>query len=109
MASINKRKAKYRVRYRDPLGRSKSRTFARRADAERFGREVEVDKTRGAWIDPREADLPVAVWAEQFLALCRRLSPAPQQTYKRDLDKYVLPRSAPTGSVGCLPIRSRTG
>ena len=56
-----------------------------------------------------QADLLVAVWAEQFLALCRRLSPAPQQTYKRDLDKYVLPRSAPTGSVGCLPIRSRTG
>lgn len=92
MASIQKRMGKYRVRYRDPLGRSKSRTFDRRADAERFGHEVEVDKKRGAWLDPRDAEVPVGVWAAQFVDLCRRLAPSTQETYRRDLDKYVLPR-----------------
>ncbi len=47
MSSIGKRNGKYRVRYRDPDGASRSRTFRRKADAERFAREVEVDKDRG--------------------------------------------------------------
>lgn len=44
---------KYRARYRDPLGRQRSRSFARKADAQRFFLEIEADKTRGTWIDPR--------------------------------------------------------
>jgi site-specific recombinase XerC len=47
---------------------------------------------RGQWVDPRNADTPLAAWAEEFLSLCRRLSPTTQETYRRDLDKYVLPR-----------------
>jgi len=92
VAWIEKRSNGYRVKYRDPLGRQHSRSFARRVDAHRFAREVEVDKDRGSWIDPRDADLPLARWAETFLSLSRRLSPTTQQTYRRDLEQYVLPR-----------------
>ena len=35
---------------------------------------------------------PLAAWADEFLSLCRRLSPTTQKTYRRDLDKYALPR-----------------
>src|SRR4051794_12477813 len=82
----------YRARYRDPLGRQRSRTFSRKGDAQRFLLEMESDKARGSWIDPRAADMPLARWAEEFLRLSRRLSPTTQQTYRRDLGKYVLPR-----------------
>ncbi len=82
----------YRARYRDPLGRQRSRTFRRKADAVRFLVEVESDKARGNWIDPRGADVAFATWAEEFLRLSRRLSPTTQETYRRDLHKYVLPR-----------------
>ena len=82
----------YRARYRDPLGRKHSRTFARKADAQRFLLEMEADKARGAWIDPRGADMPLAAWVEEFLLLARRLSPTTVQTYRRDLERYVLPR-----------------
>ena len=82
----------YRARYRDPLGRQRSKTFVRKADADRFLAEMTVDKSRGAWIDPRGADMPLARWAEEFLALARRLSRTTQQTYRRDLERYVLPR-----------------
>lgn len=75
MAWIEKRSGGYRVKYRDPLGRQKSKSFVLKEDARRFSREVEVDKTRGAWLDPTDADIPLAVWAETFLGLCRRLSP----------------------------------
>jgi integrase len=82
----------YRARYRDPLGRQRSKTFRRKADALRFLVDIEADKARGNWIDPRGADMAVATWADEFMRLSRRLSPTTQDTYRRDLDKYVLPR-----------------
>lgn len=92
MGHIEKRNGRYRARYRNPLGRTQSKTFRRKADAERFLVEVESEKLKGNWLDPRDADIPVAVWAETFLSLCRRLSPTTQETYRRDLERYVLPR-----------------
>ena len=87
-----KRYGGYRVKYRDPLGRQKSKSFVTKDDARRFSSEIEVDKTRGAWLDPSDADIPLAEWAETFLGLCRRLSPRTQQTYRRDLTTYIVPR-----------------
>jgi len=96
MGFIEKRpgEAGYRARFRDPLGEQRSKTFARKADAQRFLYEMETDKARGTWIDPRGAELPLASWAEEFLRLCRRLSPLTLEAYQRDLGKYVLPRFA---------------
>lgn len=82
----------YRARYRDPLGEQRSKTFARKADAQRFLVEMESEKARGTWVDPRNAEMPLATWAEEFLLLCRRLSPTSLEAYRRDLGKYVLPR-----------------
>jgi integrase len=92
----------YRARYRDPLGRQRSRTFRRKADAVRFLVEVESDKARGNWIDPRGADVAFATWAEEFLRLSRRLSPTTQETYHRDLTRFILPRFG-SYRVGRLP------
>lgn len=91
MASIDRRRDGYRVRYRDPLGNQRSRQFKRKVDAERFAREVEVDKDRGSWVDPRGGDIPLAEWVETFLAMSMSLAPTTLETYRRDLDKYVLP------------------
>jgi site-specific recombinase XerC len=44
----------------------------------------------------------VAVWAETFLSLCRRLAPTTQETYRRDLERYVLLRFG-TYRLGRLP------
>jgi len=77
--------------FADPLGKIHSRTFTRKVDAERFLKQLDVDSVRGR-IDPRNADTPLAEWAAEFMLLCRRLSPTTQETYRRDLDKYVLPR-----------------
>ncbi len=92
MAHIEKQRGKYRARFTDPLGKVQSRTFARKADAERFLRQVESDRLRGQWVDRRDAEMPLAVWAEEFLLLCRRLAKTTQETYRRDLDRYVVPR-----------------
>ncbi|HEX9992283.1 MAG TPA: tyrosine-type recombinase/integrase [Acidimicrobiales bacterium] len=102
MGFVEKRSGAYRARYRDPLGRLTSRTFARKVDAERFLREMEVDVARGRWIDPRGAEQPLARWADEFLSLARRLSPSTQETYRRDLTRYILPRFG-AYQIGRLP------
>jgi hypothetical protein len=41
---------RWRARYRDPSGRERSRSFARKIDAERFLIGIEDAKLRGAYI-----------------------------------------------------------
>lgn len=72
MGFIEKRSGGYRARHRDPLCRLTSKTFHRKADAERWVREMEVNLQRGEWLDPRSGQIPLAHWAEDFLALARR-------------------------------------
>ncbi len=70
MASITKRDGRgdpWRVRYRDPQGKSKSKQFARKADAERFLITVEADKLRGAYVDPNAGKVTFAAFAERWL------------------------------------------
>jgi integrase len=99
---VQKRNGRYRARYRDPIGKMTSRTFLRKADAERFVREMEVEVSRGGWVDPRAAHISLNEWAEQFLALARSLAPKTQETYARDLHRYVLPRFG-GNPIGRLP------
>ena len=100
MPQIDKRGRSYRARYYDPLGRRHTKSFVRKADAERFLREMKVEMDSGHLLDPRDAEIPVAKCAEEFLSLARRLSPSTQQTYRRDINKYV-----PLGAykIGRLP------
>jgi hypothetical protein len=53
------RRMAYEVRYRDPARRERSRTFARRVDAERFVATIETDVARGQIHRPglRKGDL----------------------------------------------------
>ena len=59
MGYIERRNGLYRARYRDPLGGQHGKTFARKTDAERFLREIQVDIERGNWLDPKGADTTV--------------------------------------------------
>src|SRR5688572_2598894 len=71
MASVEKRLttrgARYDVRYRDPAGVPRKKTFRRSADADRFARSVEVDKDRGLFVDPKLARTPLARVANEWL------------------------------------------
>jgi integrase len=74
MAHVEKRKpqteggvTRYRVRYVDPLGTQRSKTFARKVDADRFAAAVETDKARGVYVDPGAGRLTLRVYADQWL------------------------------------------
>lgn len=71
MASVEKRtrggSTTYRVRYRDPSGAQRSRSFRRRVDAQRHARTVEVEKDSGSWVDPRGGRTTLSEWRCKFV------------------------------------------
>jgi len=94
MAHIQRRPERRRpwqVRYRDPTGRERARSFLRKTDAERFAITVEADKLRGAWTDPRLSKTSVAEWSDRWLLTKAHLKPKTLAGYESNLHAHVLP------------------
>lgn len=98
---------RWRARYRGPDGRERSKSFARRTDAEQFLAQVEVDKSRGAWIDPTRGQLPFADWADRWLRTTTHLKPKTRAGYESMLRSRLLPTfgRAPIGDIRPIDVR----
>jgi len=72
---------RYDVRLRDPAGKTYTRTFRTRKDAERFESTERADRARGSWLDPRGGDVLVKDWAAEWLLCNPEKSPS---AYARD-------------------------
>ena len=87
MASAEKRvrngRARWYARYRTPDGQQRTRTFARKVDADHFLVEIEASKQRGSFVDPRRASPTVGDWADDWLAAQADLSPTTRNRYER--------------------------
>jgi integrase len=101
-------KVSYRARYRDPAGRERSKSFARKADAERWLAEVEHAKTRGLWTDPRLGRIRFADWLTAWWATTTNLRPTTRARDETLLRRHALPRfgQLPLASIGQLEVRS---
>jgi integrase len=86
-----RRGTRYRVEYRDPLGRHRTRTFRRRRDAEEFLHRVELDLQGGTWRDPRAAKVALRDRAEAWLAGRHDLRPATRKLYEGILHRHIIP------------------
>jgi integrase len=83
---------RWRARWREPGERNaRSRVFARKADAIAFERAMLTDLARGTYQPPRRSTITVAQMADEWLDTARNLRPASLETYRRDLDRYILP------------------
>jgi integrase len=82
---------KWTVRYRDPNGRSREKTFARKVDAEAFGQQVGVDMRSGEWVDPRLRRMLFDDWAEAWWRTTVKLAPLTRRGYWCLLHNHVLP------------------
>jgi integrase-like protein len=82
---------RWRARYRDPSGRERSRSFARKIDAERFLVAIEDAKLRGAYVDPAAGKIGLGEWAERWYAATAHLKPSTRRDYRMLLDHQVLP------------------
>ncbi|MDQ3661183.1 MAG: hypothetical protein M3454_09035 [Actinomycetota bacterium] len=82
----------WKVRYRDPGRAERARTFAKKADAERFAASIETDKARGEYIDPRSGKVTVAEWSEDWLQTKARTAPKTFEDYASVVRRHVVPR-----------------
>ena len=67
MASIRQWHNGYQVRWRDPAGRQRTKSFKRKTDAKQFANRVEVEMQRGTYVDPQLGKLLFSDWAHEWL------------------------------------------
>jgi integrase len=83
----------WRVRYRGPDGRQRSKTFGRRRDAEAYEDQLSQELRRGDWIDPRRGQATLAdVWSEYERAGTGHLRATTRQNYRagwRNIDPHL--------------------
>lgn len=93
MAWIRKRPGRvkpYEARWRDPDGKERSRSFARKLDAQRFLATVEADKVRGSYVDPSAGKVSLQAFAESWLAM-QTTDPATVEAVASRLRVHVYP------------------
>ena len=83
MAWIEQREGRtsraYRVCYRDPDGKKRSRTFSRRADANQFFAEIERQLSAGTYLSPEQENLTFAEFSANWLNTLGHLAPGSRQ------------------------------
>lgn len=85
------RDTKWRARFRDLDGRSRSKTFDRKIDAERFVAGTTTDMARGDWVDPRSARIRFDELADSWWATTVKLAPTTRRGYWQLLENHVRP------------------
>ncbi len=78
------------ARYDDPDGRTRSKTFARKLDAERFLATVETDKLRGTYLDPDAGRITLRDFAEAWLD-AQTFDPSSREAVASRLRAQILP------------------
>jgi integrase len=96
VASIEKRlrggRSRWYVRYRDPQGKQRTKTFDRKIDAERHLTSVEAAKLVGTYIDPAAGRLTIRDWSTKWLAGQTHLKPSTRERYAGILREHIWPR-----------------
>src|SRR5215203_275707 len=106
MGHVGKRirngKVIYRVRYRAPDGRERSKNFRRKADAEKYLATVENAKLVGTWTDPAHGKVTLAAWLEAWWGSAADLRPSTVSRHEAYFSSCILPRF---GAVPLAAIR----
>src|SRR5689334_3947702 len=82
----------WETRWREPDGRQRKRTFAKKSDADRYCTAIESSLLTGGYVDPSRSRVTVGAYAEQWVAGRTRLKPKTVAGYRSLLDNRVLPR-----------------
>jgi integrase len=101
-------KASYRARYRDPAGRERSKSFRRKADAERWLAEIEHAKGRGTWTDPALGRTRFDDWLASWWATTTNLRPTTRTRDELVLRLYAHPRfgKVPLAAITQVDVRT---
>lgn len=81
---------RWKARYLDPDGRERSKSFARKADAERFLTEVEHSKLEGSYLDPDAGRVTLASRIPVWLASLT-CDPTTRHHIEGRVNRHILP------------------
>ncbi|MFB3738724.1 MAG: tyrosine-type recombinase/integrase [Candidatus Velamenicoccus archaeovorus] len=93
-----RRGTRYRVQWRDPSGRHRSKTFRRRKDAAEFANRTELELSAGTWRDPGAARTLLRDQLRASLDGAVDLRPATRELYEGVARLHLVP------ALGDLPI-----
>ncbi len=86
------RDTKWKARYTDPAGKDRSKTFARKADAEKFLERIGTDMQKSEWIDPRADKSRFDDWVDVWWKTTIKLAPSTRRGYDKILRIHLRPR-----------------
>ena len=100
------RGTRWRARFRDVNGRSRSKTFDRKLDAERFIAGTTTDMARGDWVDPRSTSIRFDELADTWWATTMKLVPTTRRGDWQLLENHVRPHfgTRMQGSIGWVEV-----
>jgi integrase len=93
---------RYDVRLRDPSGKTYTRTFRTRREAEAFESDERASRRRGNWLDPRRSEEPLRTVAWRWLESNPAKRPSSRARDDSALRVHILP------ALGDRPIGSLT-
>jgi integrase len=93
---------RWQARWRDATGRQRAKDFDRKIDAAAHEAKMRATTADGTYVDTA-SKLTVRDWADQWLAGARNLGAGGRETYRRDLDRYILP------TIGDMGLHRLTG
>lgn len=98
----------WRVRYIDPDGHERSRSFPRKTDAEKFATGTSHSLLAGTYIDPDAGQQLLRVYLNQWLTDQVHLRPRTRDNYRTRIDRLVDPHLGhmPIGRIRPSTIRS---
>lgn len=94
MASVSKRvrdgRITYWVRWRDPEGNQKSKTFSKKSDASDFSIELESSLQRGNYVDASAGAISVQEWSQRWVAAQGHLKETTRVRYESIIRIHIL-------------------
>lgn len=96
MASINKRGSSYQVKWREPSGGWKTKTFPKWALADRKRREVETQLDEGTYLTASRGAVKVAEWVQQQLDARTDLATSTRSRTQDIINTHIAPKWSST-------------
>lgn len=86
------RDGRWLARWRDPAGRQRKKSFARKVDAQRWLDQLAAEMHRGHYIDPAAAKVLFGPYVERWAEGLPHLKPSTAARYRGIVRRHVLPK-----------------